>query len=160
MRVTHAPCCTWLQPAPPGKTWRSPSSCRCTTRPIISARSSSAWSGSSPASTRATRWSCVDDGSSDASAKRLLEERLRNPAIELVCLSRNFGRELALTAGLDHAMGAAVVVIDPDQQDPPELIPELLAKSREGIDVVHARRASRQGDGAARKPGCSSRFED
>ncbi len=103
---------------------------------------------------------CVDDGSSDASAERWLEERQRNPAIKLVRLSRNFGKELALTAGLDHAMGAAVVVIDADQQDPPELIPELLAKGREGFDVVHARRASRQGDGPARKPGCSSRFED
>ncbi len=101
---------------------------------------------------------CVDDGSSDASAERWLEERQRNAAIKLVRLSRNFGKELALTAGLDHAMGAAVVVIDADQQDPPELIPELLAKGREGFDVVHARRASRQGDGPARTPGCCSRF--
>ena len=74
---------------------------------------------------------CVDDGSTDGSAERLIEERRRNPAIKLVRLSRNFGKELALTAGLDHAGGAAVVVIDADQQDPPELIPELLAKWRE-----------------------------
>ena len=77
---------------------------------------------------------CVDDGSTDGSAERLIEERRRNPAIKLVRLSRNFGKELALTAGLDHAGGAAVVVIDADQQDPPELIPELLAKWREGFD--------------------------
>ena len=94
---------------------------------------------------------CVDDGSTDGSAERLIEERHRNPAIKLVRLSRNFGKELALTAGLDHAGGAAVVVIDADQQDPPELIPALLAKWREGFDVVHARRASRASDSAAKR---------
>ncbi len=94
---------------------------------------------------------CVDDGSSDASAERLIDHRRRNPAIKIVRLSRNFGKELALTAGLDHAGGAAVVVIDADQQDPPELIPELLAKWREGYDVVYARRASRAGDNLAKR---------
>ncbi len=84
---------------------------------------------------------CVDDGSTDESVALLVAERSRNPAIKIVRLSRNFGKELALTAGLDHAGGAAVVVIDADLQDPPELIPELLAKWREGYDVVYARRA-------------------
>jgi glycosyltransferase involved in cell wall biosynthesis len=81
----------------------------------------------------------------------LVAERSRNPAVKIVRLSRNFGKELALTAGLDHAGGAAVVVIDADQQDPPELIPELLAKWREGYDVVYARRTSRAGDNLAKR---------
>ena len=94
---------------------------------------------------------CVDDGSTDASADRLIAERGRNAAIKIVCLSRNFGKESALTAGLDHARGAAVVVIDADQQDPPELIPEMLAKWREGYEVVYARRASRARDSAVKR---------
>ncbi len=94
---------------------------------------------------------CVDDGSSDESVALLVAERSRNPAIKIVRLSRNFGKELALTAGLDHAGGAAVVVIDADLQDPPELIPTLLAKWREGYDVVYARRTSRAGDNVAKR---------
>lgn len=94
---------------------------------------------------------CVDDGSTDESADLLVAERSRNPAVKIVRLSRNFGKELALTAGLDHAGGAAVVVIDADLQDPPELIPELLAKWREGYDVVYARRTSRAGDNLAKR---------
>ena len=94
---------------------------------------------------------CVDDGSTDESVDLLIAERSRNPAVKIVRLSRNFGKELALTAGLDHAGGAAVVVIDADQQDPPELIPALLAKWREGYDVVYARRVSRAGDNLAKR---------
>ena len=94
---------------------------------------------------------CVDDGSTDESADRLVVERSRNPAIKILRLSRNFGKELALTAGLDHAGGAAVVVVDADQQDPPELISELLAKWREGYDVVYARRANRAGESLAKR---------
>lgn len=98
---------------------------------------------------------CVDDGSSDASVERLIAERQRNPAIKIVSLSRNFGKELALTAGLDHATGDAVVVIDADHQDPPELIPDLLAKWREGYDVVYARRVNRDSDTAAKRVSAS-----
>ncbi len=94
---------------------------------------------------------CVDDGSTDESVDLLIAERSRNPAVKIVRLSRNFGKELALTAGLDHAVGAAVVVIDADLQDPPELIPALLAKWREGYDVVYARRVSRAGDNLAKR---------
>ncbi len=94
---------------------------------------------------------CVDDGSTDASAERVLARRHRNPAIKIVQLSRNFGKELALTAGLDHASGAAVAVIDADQQDPPEILPGLLAKWRDGFDVVYARRVSRDSDTAAKR---------
>lgn len=98
---------------------------------------------------------CVDDGSTDTSAERLIAERGRNAAIKIVQLSRNFGKELALTAGLDHAQGAAVVVIDADQQDPPELIPELLAKWHEGYEVVCARRSSRDSDSVVKRVSAS-----
>jgi glycosyltransferase involved in cell wall biosynthesis len=64
----------------------------------------------------------------------------------VVNLSRNFGKEIATTAGLDHARGAAVIVIDADLQDPPEVIPELVAVWREGFDMVPARRRVRQGE--------------
>src|SRR6266516_4278847 len=69
-----------------------------------------------------------------------------DPRIAIVDLSRNFGKELALTAGLDHAQGDAVVIIDADLQDPPELIPELLKGWEQGYDVVCARRIAREGD--------------
>ena len=90
---------------------------------------------------------CVDDGSGDRTLEELAAQRKRNPAIKIVALSRNFGKDIALSAGLDHATGAAVVPIDADLQDPPEVIPELFAKWLEGYDVVFATRASRDGDG-------------
>lgn len=89
---------------------------------------------------------CVDDGSQDDTLSCLIDCHQRNPAIKVVGLSRNFGKELALTAGLDHATGSAVVVIDADLQDPPELIEQLVAKWREGFEVVYAVRRSRQGE--------------
>ncbi|NJL00935.1 MAG: glycosyltransferase family 2 protein [Spirulinaceae cyanobacterium SM2_1_0] len=89
---------------------------------------------------------CINDGSHDATLPSLLAHRHRNPAIRVVNLSRNFGKEVALTAGLDYASGAAVIPIDADLQDPPELIGELLGKWREGYDVVYATRRSRQGE--------------
>jgi glycosyltransferase involved in cell wall biosynthesis len=66
--------------------------------------------------------------------------------VAVIDLSRNFGKEIALTAGLDHARGEAVIVIDADLQDPPELIPQLIEKWREGYDIVFARRISREGE--------------
>lgn len=89
---------------------------------------------------------CVNDGSKDNTLKCLIEHHRRNPAIKVVSLSRNFGKEIALTAGIDYTRGAAVVPIDADLQDPPELIEELIAKWREGYDVVYATRLSRQGE--------------
>jgi glycosyltransferase involved in cell wall biosynthesis len=89
---------------------------------------------------------CVDDGSKDNTLKCLIEQHNRNPVIKVVSLSRNFGKELALSAGIDYATGDAVVPIDADLQDPPELIEDLIAKWREGYDVVHATRRSRQGE--------------
>ncbi len=88
----------------------------------------------------------VDDGSSDNSSDHIAELASRDDRICVVELSRNFGKEIALTAGLDHANGDAIVVIDADLQDPPELIPVLLQEWQAGYDVVYARRASRKGD--------------
>lgn len=89
---------------------------------------------------------CVNDGSKDNTLNCLVAYHQRNPAIKVVNLSRNFGKEIALTAGLDYARGAAIIPIDADLQDPPELIQELIAKWREGYDVVYATRQSRQGE--------------
>ncbi|TCZ55442.1 glycosyltransferase family 2 protein [Roseicella aquatilis] len=90
----------------------------------------------------------VDDGSSDGTAELLAAMQASHPQIAVVALSRNFGKEAALTAGLDHACGSdAVIVIDADLQDPPEVIPDLVAAWREGgIDVAYAQRRSRAGE--------------
>ena len=71
----------------------------------------------------------------------------REPGLQLVRLSRNFGKEAAMTAGLEHATGAAVILLDADLQDPPELIPDMVRAWREGADVVGMRRRSRAGEG-------------
>jgi glycosyltransferase involved in cell wall biosynthesis len=88
----------------------------------------------------------VNDGSRDASLGVLRALRSRDERVGIVDLSRNFGKEVALTAGLDHAGGDAVVLIDCDLQDPPELIPELLHGWQQGYDVVYAQRTAREGD--------------
>lgn len=88
----------------------------------------------------------VNDGSSDGSLTCLMQLRERDPRAAIISLSRNFGKEIALTAGLDHARGQAVIVIDVDLQDPPEVIPELVAGWREGFDVVYAQRRTREGE--------------
>ena len=89
---------------------------------------------------------CVDDGSSDGTLARLLELVERDPRVRVLELSRNFGKEAALTAGIDAARGAAVIAIDADLQDPPELIGRLIAEWRRGADVVLARRTDRSSD--------------
>lgn len=89
---------------------------------------------------------CVDDGSQDGTLRVLLEARKRVAGIRVVQLSRNFGKEAALTAGIDHARGEAVIPMDGDLQDPPELIPLLVDKWREGYQVVLARRSNRTSD--------------
>ena len=88
----------------------------------------------------------VNDGSTDASLRVLERLRAADGRVGVLNFARNFGKEAAMTAGLDHAAGAAVVVIDADLQDPPELIPELVAAWREGVDVVYAQRRVRQGE--------------
>jgi glycosyltransferase involved in cell wall biosynthesis len=89
---------------------------------------------------------CVNDGSTDDTLGRLLEAQERNPAIRVLDLSRGFGKEAALTAGIDAARGDAVIPIDVDLQDPPEVIPELVARWREGYEVVLAQRVDRSSD--------------
>lgn len=88
----------------------------------------------------------VDDGSTDGSADWAREQSRRDGRVRLLQLSRNYGHQIAITAGLDHAEGDAVVIMDADLQDPPEVIPALLAKWREGYKVVSAMRRSRQGE--------------
>lgn len=88
----------------------------------------------------------VNDGSEDQTLSALLAISARDPAIVVVDLSRNFGKEAALSAGLATAAGNAVVPIDVDLQDPPHLIPEMIERWREGWDVVIARRSDRSAD--------------
>ena len=95
----------------------------------------------------------VDDGSSDGSRARMLELRERDPRVKIVSLSRNFGHQLAISAGLDFAAGDAIVMMDADLQDPPELVPEMVARWREGFDVVHATRPVRAGEGRLKQAG-------
>lgn len=88
----------------------------------------------------------VDDGSTDGSTERIRELARQDKHVRPVIFARNFGHQVAVTAGLDYARGEAVVIIDADLQDPPELIPELIAKWREGYEVVYAVRAEREGE--------------
>ncbi|MCL6477965.1 MAG: glycosyltransferase family 2 protein [Peptococcaceae bacterium] len=89
---------------------------------------------------------CVNDGSKDNTLETLLALREKDERIKIVDLSRNFGKEIALSAGIDFSSGCAVIPIDSDLQDPPELIPQLMAKWREGNDVVYATRVKREGE--------------
>jgi polyisoprenyl-phosphate glycosyltransferase len=88
----------------------------------------------------------VDDGSTDGSDAELRKLASNDPRVHLVQLSRNFGHQTALTAGLDHARGDAVVMLDADLQDPPELIPLMLDHWRAGCDVIYAVREQREGE--------------
>jgi dolichol-phosphate mannosyltransferase len=86
----------------------------------------------------------VDDGSSDRSPELLAEMSRRDPRFKTIHFTRNFGHQMAITAGLDRATGDAVIVMDGDLQDPPELAPELIARWREGYEVVYAIREDRR----------------
>ena len=88
----------------------------------------------------------VDDGSEDTSAIVIEGKARDDRRYRLIKLSRNFGHQIAITVGLDHAVGRAVIVMDADLQDPPEIVLEMIAKWKEGYDVVSAERASRQGE--------------
>jgi polyisoprenyl-phosphate glycosyltransferase len=86
----------------------------------------------------------VNDGSRDRSAEMLRAHHARNPRLKCIMLSRNFGHQVAVTCGLDHAQGDAVIVMDGDLQDPPEVLPGMIARWREGFDVVYAVRRRRK----------------
>lgn len=88
----------------------------------------------------------IDDGSRDRSREMLRELAAREPRYRVIGLSRNFGHQLAITAGIDRADGEAVVVMDADLQDPPEVVREMLGRWREGYDVVYGVRAKRHGE--------------
>lgn len=88
----------------------------------------------------------VDDGSTDSSPAILRELAAADPAVRVVTFSRNFGHQMAITAGIDSAAGDAVILIDSDLQDPPEVIPEMIRRWREGNEVVYGVRASRDGE--------------
>lgn len=88
----------------------------------------------------------VNDGSRDASPEILRRLHGRDPRVKVLNFSRNFGLQAALTAGLDHVAGQAIVVMDTDLQDPPEVVPMLIAKWREGYQLVYAQRAERAGE--------------
>src|SRR5271165_1714807 len=90
----------------------------------------------------------VNDGSSDRTPELLDRIAATDPRVRVVHLSRNFGHQAALTAGLEHAVGDAVAMIDADLQDPPELIPEMVANWSRGADVVYAVRQQREGETA------------
>ncbi len=88
----------------------------------------------------------VNDGSRDRSLEIMRELAARDPRLKVISFSRNFGHQMAITAGIDHAAGDAVVVIDADLQDPPEVIPELIQKWKEGYELIYAVRSERRGE--------------
>jgi len=88
----------------------------------------------------------VDDGSTDGSRSKISDLHHKDPRVKMVSFTRNFGHEMATSAGLDFARGDVVVIIDADLQDPPEVIPEMLAKWEEGYDVVYGKRMERAGE--------------
>ncbi len=93
----------------------------------------------------------VDDGSDDDTAKQVADLEARDQRVRLARFSRNFGHEAASTCGFDLARGQAVVLMDADLQDPPEVIPQLVARWREGFEVVYARRTARDGEPVLKK---------
>jgi polyisoprenyl-phosphate glycosyltransferase len=93
----------------------------------------------------------VDDGSKDRTCDILRRLNASDPRLKAVSLSRNFGKELAVAAGLKYATGDAVVLMDADLQHPPEVIPEFIARWRDGFDIVYGRRDDRQEDSVVRR---------
>lgn len=93
----------------------------------------------------------INDGSKDRSLELIKELAQREPTVKYINLSRNFGHQIAVSAGLDNSKGDAVVIIDADLQDPPELIEDLYRKLLNGNEVVYAKRRSRQGEGPMKK---------
>jgi glycosyltransferase involved in cell wall biosynthesis len=94
---------------------------------------------------------CIDDGSVDETANLLTQKAETDSQVKLLKLSRNFGKEVALTAGLDHASGDIIIPIDADLQDSPEIIPEMIEQWQNGFDVVLAKRKNRDTDSALKR---------
>ncbi len=94
---------------------------------------------------------CVNDGSNDDTRQVIVNAHRENHHIKLINLSRNFGKELAVTAGIEHASGNIVIPIDADLQDPPDLIPEMVERWKEGYDTVIAVRSDRRADSAFKR---------
>jgi dolichol-phosphate mannosyltransferase len=94
----------------------------------------------------AVEWVVVNDGSRDATPAMLAEWATRDRRVKFVDFARNFGHPAALTAGLDHTRGDAVVIMDADLQDPPEIVVDMLARYREGYDIAYAQRTKRHGE--------------
>lgn len=88
----------------------------------------------------------VNDGSRDSTKKLIDELCEKDKCVKLIDFSRNFGHQTAITAGMDNSLGQAVVIIDADLQDPPEVIPQMIEKWKEGFDVVYGKRAKRKGE--------------
>ncbi len=97
----------------------------------------------------------VNDGSSDDTLAQMLQLAQRDPALVIVNLSRNHGHQLALSAGLHYCAGDRVLILDADLQDPPELLPQMLALMEQGADVVYAQRRSRPGDAWMKRLACA-----
>lgn len=93
----------------------------------------------------------IDDGSRDRSLEMMRELRQRDPRVRYLSLARNFGHQIAVTAGLRYAQGDAVVVLDSDLQDPPELVPAMVERWRAGFHVVYAQRTARKKEGPTKK---------
>jgi glycosyltransferase involved in cell wall biosynthesis len=94
---------------------------------------------------------CVDDGSRDETLAGLVQKAARDPRVKVIALARNFGKEAALTAGIEAASGDMVVPIDADLQDPPELVADFVTRWEEGYDVVYGARADRSSDTALKR---------
>ena len=99
------------------------------------------------------RWELliVNDGSADGSLELMLELAAADDRLRVINFARNFGHQIAVTAGIDYASGQAIVLIDADLQDPPAIIPKLIAKWKEGFEVVYAVRAERRGESVWKK---------
>jgi glycosyltransferase involved in cell wall biosynthesis len=93
----------------------------------------------------------IDDGSTDDTVAAIVAAHLRDPRVRAISLSRNFGKEAAITAGLEYARGQAVVPMDVDMQDPPEVLPEMVAKWREGYEMVFGVRRDRTSDSLSKR---------
>ena len=89
----------------------------------------------------------IDDCSFDGTSDLLIELQHADPRVKVIKFARNFGHQIAITAGLDYATGDAVIVMDADLQDPPEVVPDLIARWQEGYEVVYAVREEREGEG-------------